>query len=72
MELYFSVKSARMLFKLAKIEMNTGSLNSIVKLVKNVFRDFMKDKVNIACLMMKSTQHMSGKKLTINAQNVFM
>ena len=52
--------------------MNTGSLNYIVKLVKNLFRDFMKDKVKIACLMMKSTQHMSGPNGSINASNVFM
>ena len=47
--------------------MNTGSLNFIVKLAKNVFLDLMKDKV-----MMKSTQHMIGKKLAIKAPNVFM
>ena len=33
--------------------MNTGCWNYIVKLVKNEFRDFMKDKVSIAYLMMK-------------------
>ena len=47
--------------------MNTGSLKFIVKLAKNVFLDLKKDKV-----MMKSTQHMIGKKLAIKAPNVFL
>ena len=47
--------------------MNTGCWKFVVKLAANVFRDFKKDNVRI-----KSTQHMSGKKLPINAPNVFM
>ena len=51
METNLNVKSTRNLFKLAQIKMNTGCWKFIVKLVENVFRDFMKDKVR-----MKSTQ----------------
>ena len=52
--------------------MNTGSWNFIVKLLMNVSRNFMNDKVNIVCLMMKTTQHMCGKRFAINALNVFI
>ena len=43
-----------------------------VRLVKNTFLVVMKIIVNIACLMIKSTQHMSGKRSQVNETNVFI
>ena len=53
------------------ILMNITKGNYTVKLVKSALLDIMKATVKIAFLMLKNTQHLSGKRLRINALNVY-
>ena len=51
--------------------MNITKGNYTVRLVKSALLDIMKATLKTAFLMLKNTKHMSGKRLGINALNVY-